>query len=101
MQNTLLLKLLYFWFAEVKESFTAFTDVVGELLAVLYKLSLNKNYGELLSNHKILKAVLELSKEQMLQSELKRMAIQIVRNVTGKGGLTVKVQSSYIPSALG
>lgn len=70
-------------------------------MAVLYKLSLNRFYIELLSTHKILKAVLELSKEQHLQPELKRMAVQIIRNVSGKGGFKNKVQSSYIPTALG
>lgn len=67
MQNTLLLKVLYFWFEEVKESFAAFPEVFEELMALLYKLSLNRIYSEMLSNHKILKVVQEISKEQRLQ----------------------------------
>jgi hypothetical protein len=48
-----------------------------------------------------LKSVLELSKDQLLKPEMKRMAVQIIRNVTGKGNIKTKVQSSYIPTALG
>lgn len=36
-------------------------------MALLYKLSLNRIYSEMLRNHKLLKVVLELSKEQRLQ----------------------------------
>lgn len=55
----------------------------------------------MLSGHKILKSVLEISKDQLLKPEMKRMAVQIVRNVTGKGNMNARVQSSYIPTALG
>lgn len=51
----------------MKESFAAFPEVFEELMALLYKLSLNRIYSEMLSNHKILKVVQEISKEQRLQ----------------------------------
>lgn len=67
MQNILLLKLFSFWLMEVRNSFAIFPEVGEELLALLYKLSLNKDYSQLLRSHKIMKNVLELSKEVSLQ----------------------------------
>jgi hypothetical protein len=64
------------------------------------KLSLNRYYAELLKGHKIMKGILNLSKESMIDAKVKKMALQIVRNVTGKGALNTKTQSSYIPTAL-
>lgn len=66
MQNILLLKLFSFWFAEVRNSFAIFPQVGEELLALMYKLSLNNNYSQLLKNHKIMKNIMELSKQALL-----------------------------------
>jgi hypothetical protein len=47
-----------------------------------------------------MKNVIELSKEVSLQPEMKRMAVQIIRNVTGKGTINNNSSSAYIPTAL-
>ena len=48
-----------------------------------------------------MKSILNLSKDALLEPKLKKAAVQIVRNVSGKGtGLNAKTQSSYIPTAL-
>ena len=101
MQNILLLKVMYFWFEEVKDAFAAFPEVVEELLFLLEKLSQSRHCAELLKGHKIMKGVLALSKDALIDPKLKRTALQVVRNVTGKGGMNhLKPQSSYIPTSL-
>lgn len=62
MQNIILLKLFSFWLAEVRNSLVIFPEVAEEFLTLLYKLSLNKDYSQLLRTHKIMKNVIELSK---------------------------------------
>jgi len=58
MQNTLLLKLFSFWLSEVKDVFLSFPETAEELLALLYKFSLNQDYAQLLKTHKVTKSVL-------------------------------------------
>lgn len=53
----------------------------------------------MLKTHKIVKSVMEITKDAHAKPEMKRMAMQIVRNLSGKG--VGKVQSSYIPTVLG
>lgn len=104
MQNVLLLKLINYWFSEVANSFTGFREVGEELLALLYKLSLCSGYAQLLKSHKVMKSIIEVSKDGMLPQEIKRMALMIIRNITGKGmgtGMGNKTTSAYIPTALG
>ena len=43
---------------------------------------------------------MELSKDSLLEQKIKRIAVQIIRNITGKGTLKNHVQSSYIPTVL-
>lgn len=104
MQNVLLLKLINYWFSEVANSFTGFREVGEELLGLLYKLSLCNGYAQLLKSHKVMKCIIEVSKDAMLPQEIKRMALMIIRNITGKGmgtGMGTKTTSAYIPTALG
>ena len=60
------LKLFTFWFSEVRNSFAVFPDVGEELLSLLYKLSLNPNYAQLMRGSKILANIIELSKDQLI-----------------------------------
>lgn len=100
MQNILLLKLFNFWLSEVKNSFTVFPEVGEELLALLYKLSLSPSYAQLLRTHKLMKNIIDISKDGFLAPELKKMAMTITRTINGKG-LGIKTTSAYIPTALG
>lgn len=99
MQNILVLKLFSFWLTEVKDVFLSFPQTAEELLSLLYKFSLNHDYAQLLKTHKVAKSVMQITKDSYAKPEMKRMAMQIVRNLSGKG--VGKVQSSYIPTALG
>jgi hypothetical protein len=100
MQNILLLKLLNFWFAEVRNSFAIFPEVCEELLALMYKLSVSPSYVQLLKTHKIMKNITDLSKDSLLEAGIKKMALMIIRNVSGKG-MGMKTTSAYIPTVLG
>ena len=60
---------------------------------------MNHDYAQMLKTHKIVKSVMEITKDAHAKPEMKRMAMQIVRNLSGKG--VGKVQSSYIPTVLG
>ena len=53
----------------------------------------------MLKTHKIAKSVMQITKDTHATPEMKRMAMQIVRNLSGKG--VAKTQSSYIPTVLG
>ena len=54
----------------------------------------------MLKTHKITKTIFELSKDVNFRQELKRIAVKILRNVSGKGGVSSKApQSGYIPTA--
>ena len=66
MQNVLLLKLFNFWLAEVKNSFSVFPEVGEELLALLHKLSLSPSYAQLLKTHKLMKNIVDISKDGFL-----------------------------------
>ena len=102
MQNILLLKLFSFWFSEVQNSFNLYPEVAEELLALLYKMSLSPSYVNLLKNHKVMKNIIEISKDSLISAELKRMALQIVKNISGKSGISANSnsKSGYIPTNL-
>lgn len=57
----------------------------------------------MIKNHKLVKVVLELSKDSVASNECKKICIRIVKNVNGAGrvGGLNKIKSEYIPSMLG
>lgn len=59
----------------------------------------------MIKNNKITRTVLEISKNEMVSTEVKKLAVRIVRNVNGgranqSKGFS-KTKSDYIPSLLG
>lgn len=66
MQNILLLKLFNFWLSEVKDSFSVFPEVGEELLALLQKLAMSPSYAQLLRTSKLMKNIIDISKDGFL-----------------------------------
>ena len=92
--------MLSLWLVETASPFAVYPDLSDELLALIYKLSQSQSFAALLKQHRLIKVVIEASKDTIVSGEVKRMAVHIVRQVNGKGGLGSKAALDYIPSAL-
>lgn len=62
-------------------------------------------FGQMVKTHKVMKTVLEMSKDGASSNEVKKTCVRIIKTVNGsgsaKGAHLTKIKSEYIPSMLG
>ncbi len=77
-------------------------EIVWELVQLIEKLTSNPKFVQVVKNHKLIKIILELSKDSAVSNECKKICIRIVKNVNGGGRVGLnKIKSEYIPSMMG
>lgn len=64
---------------------TVYKDIVWELIQLFEKFTCNEKFNQMMKNHKLSKSMLEISKDLTVSSEIKKLCLRIVKNVTGGG----------------
>jgi hypothetical protein len=102
LQMSILLRNFLFWLTEVPNSLTLNNLIIWELIQLIEKFTYNQKFVQMIRNHKLLKVLLELSKDAGASIEVKKLCISIVKTLSGvRGTGGIKIKQEYIPSLLG
>ena len=65
---------------------STYPEIMEQLLLLLEKLSASTVFAELLRSHRVVKNVVALSKEAILDNKMKKSVQIIMKNLNGRGG---------------
>lgn len=102
-QQTLLIRSFTLWLMEIQSPTQEHQEICWEILQLIEKFTYNYPFIQILKSHKLMKTIVEMSKDSFVNPEMKKLALKIIKNTnsrTMKKGLSSKTKSAYIPSIM-